>query len=447
MARLKVLVVDSFAGRGAKRPRSQSLGRQAEVMLHTLLADLEALAGVEVTTIAADPAPGRIAGMAEPMTGDPGADVADSASAHATTHVATHAVHDPATRPTAHAHMHGTRDPVDQAPGSAEGQAPRYANVHSARHTGAYRKSHADGPLTKHSTGYPTVQAAEQVPPYMAAEAVGLSLERAAVQPAASRFGVQFDACLQAADAVWPLALESAGALEHLSREILRARRILLGSVPGAVQVAGSKLKLAQVLAEGGVATVATYSPHDAVPWDGGAWVVKPDDGAGCLHTMLFSDRAAALAWIRANGADGYVLQPFVPGRPGSLSLICCDGMARVLSCNQERVAMRDNRFHVLGSIVSGLADDDGMLERLAQQVAAALPGLWGYVGVDFILTAHGAVVLDVNPRLTAAYAGLHASIDHNPAGLVLDLLNGSGMMPSPAPGRRRPVSVDIGAP
>jgi predicted ATP-grasp superfamily ATP-dependent carboligase len=28
-------------------------------------------------------------------------------------------------------------------------------------------------------------------------------------------------------------------------------------------------------------------------------------------------------------------------------------------------------------------------------------------------------VVLDVNPRLTAAYAGLHASIGRNPAGLV----------------------------
>lgn len=108
---------------------------------------------------------------------------------------------------------------------------------------------------------------------------------------------------------------------------------------------------------------------------------------------------------------------------------------------------MRDNRFHVLGSIVNGLSDDDGALARLAQQVAAAIPSLWGYVGVDFILTAHGAVVLDVNPRLTPAYAGLHASIAHNPAALVLDLLKGSGAMPPPMAGMRRPVSVDIGSP
>jgi len=262
----------------------------------------------------------------------------------------------------------------------------------------------------------------------------------------AHRFGAHFAAGLQTADAVWPLASESDGVLERLSRDVLHGKRVLLGSAPGAVEVAASKLKLARVLADGGVAVAATYSPHAALPADGGPWVVKPDNGAGCLDTRLFSDRTAALAWIRANAADGYVLQPFVAGKLGSLSLICCDGMAQVLACNQERVAMRDNRFHFLGSVVNGLADEDGALACLAQQVAAAIPSLWGYVGVDFVLTARGATVLDVNPRLTAAYAGLHASTGCNPAGLVLDLLKSPAAMPA-RPGMRRAVSVDVGTP
>jgi predicted ATP-grasp superfamily ATP-dependent carboligase len=257
-------------------------------------------------------------------------------------------------------------------------------------------------------------------------------------------FGADFAAGMHAADAVWPLARDSEGILERLSRGILGGKRILLGSAPGAIEVAASKLRLARVLADGGVAAVATYSPHAPLPQDGGAWVVKPDDGAGCLDTRLFNDRSAALAWIRASATDGYVLQPFVGGKLGSLSLICCDGVARVLACNQERVAMRDNRFHFLGSVVNGLADDNGALARMGQQVAAAIPSLWGYVGVDFVLGAHGAVVLDVNPRLTAAYAGLHASIGCNPAGLVLDLLKGPVAMAAPAQ-IRRAVSVDVG--
>jgi predicted ATP-grasp superfamily ATP-dependent carboligase len=260
-------------------------------------------------------------------------------------------------------------------------------------------------------------------------------------QPA---FSERFEACLEAADAVWPLASESEGLLESLSRDILRANRILLGSAPGAVQVAASKLKVARALADGGVPVAATYSPHAALPDERGAWVVKPDDGAGCFNIRLFSDRAAALAWIRAAAAEGYVLQPFIAGKLGSLSLLCCDGVARVLSCNLERVAMRNNRFHFLGSTVNGLDDPDGSLDRLAQQVAAAIPSLWGYVGVDFVLTDHGAVVLDVNPRLTAAYAGLHASIGRNPAAMVIELLKGPAAMPGPVSARRA-VSVDLG--
>jgi hypothetical protein len=56
-------------------------------------------------------------------------------------------------------------------------------------------------------------------------------------------FGERFEACMQAADAVWPLASESEGLLERLSREILRCKRILLGSAPGAVRVAAASLR------------------------------------------------------------------------------------------------------------------------------------------------------------------------------------------------------------
>ena len=256
-------------------------------------------------------------------------------------------------------------------------------------------------------------------------------------------FAERFAACLQTADAVWPLAPESDGLLENLSRDILRGKRILLGSAPGAVRVAASKFKVARALAEGGVPTVPTYRPHASLPGGEGAWVVKPDDGAGCADTRLFGNRAAALAWIRTSAEQGYILQPFVSGKLASLSLLCCDGTARLLARNLERVVVHDNRFHFLGSIVNGLVDADGALERLAQQVAAALPTLWGYVGVDIILTGQGAVVLDVNPRLTAAYAGLHASIGCNPAALVIDLLKGPAAMSAP-PARCRVVSVDV---
>jgi tyramine---L-glutamate ligase len=256
--------------------------------------------------------------------------------------------------------------------------------------------------------------------------------------------GARFEAGVEAADAVWLVAPEFGGILERLSRHVLRRKRILLGSTPGAVRVASSKLRTVRILARAGVTVVDTYSPHDTLPGNIDAWVVKPDNGSGCIDTRLFSGAGSALAWIAANGGERYVLQPFIAGQPCSLSLICCDGVARVLGCNEQRIAVRDNQFHFLGSTVNRMTDSTGQFERLAQKIVAAIPGLWGYVGIDFILAGNGAIVLEVNPRMTTSCAGLHASLGCNPAQLVLGLLRGPAGLDLPS-FKPVAVSVDVG--
>ncbi|HEX8603259.1 MAG TPA: ATP-grasp domain-containing protein [Pseudoduganella sp.] len=286
-----------------------------------------------------------------------------------------------------------------------------------------------------------------------------LTFDDVAARPAGLPFDRQFTQCVLAADAVWPLAPVAGGILERLSGDVLRHRRILLGSTPDAVRIAASKRSTCATLQRAGVPTVATFSPGDSLPAGIGAWVAKPDDGAGCVDTRLFHDSGAAQASAAAQRGREQVLQPFVAGRVGSLSLLCRDGVARVLGCNELRMAVHDNQFRFLGSTVNGLASLAPQLEVLAQAVAAALPGLWGYAGVDFILAEGGALVLDVNPRLTVSYAGLHASTGINPAGAVLGLLQETPAQPvvqqhSQAPLRSQPaqptrapalpVSVDV---
>lgn len=43
--------------------------------------------------------------------------------------------------------------------------------------------------------------------------------------------------------------------------------------------------------------------------------------------------------------------------------------------------------------------------------MAEAIPGLEGLFGIDILLTAEGPVVVEVNPRLTTAYAGLRRAL------------------------------------
>lgn len=252
----------------------------------------------------------------------------------------------------------------------------------------------------------------------------------AVVIPVRNGFESYFTDCMEQADAVWLIAPESDDILENLSRQILSHNRILLGSTPAAIHIAASKLRTVRALAEAGIPVVETYTPEDVLPQHiaASAWVVKPDKGAGCRNSRIFSSPPKALAWIAANSDDNFILQPFMSGQPCSLCLICCNGVARVLSCNKQRIAVRDNQLYFLGSTINSFVDVTGDLDRLAQDIAAAIPGLWGYVGVDFIFTDTGPVVLEVNPQMTSSCAGLHASIDCNPAELVLGLLHETGM-------------------
>lgn len=256
-------------------------------------------------------------------------------------------------------------------------------------------------------------------------------------------------ACLSQTDAAWPVAPESAGALGQASAEILRHDRMLIGCRPDAVAIFASKHGTARRLRAAGVAVIDTFRLDEAPALSqgkaGGAWVVKPDDGAGCSDTRIFPDRDAARAWIAEHDPARYVMQPYIHGKPRSISMVCADGRVLLMSVNEQRMAVFDNQLHHLGCTVSGVDGMQHEARALAERVMAAVPGLWGYVGIDFIMSADGPVVLEVNPRITISHAGMRQSVGHNPARLVVELLRDGQCAPLEA-GRVRPVSIDAHA-
>lgn len=246
------------------------------------------------------------------------------------------------------------------------------------------------------------------------------------------------------ADAVWPVVPESGGMLERASCHILESGSLLIGSRPEAVSVATSKYRTSQVLKAAGIAVVATCRLDDALPGGASAWVVKPDDGAGCSETRIFADSAAARAAIEERDSGQYVMQPYIHGAHRSIAMVCADNRVLMQSVNEQRIAVFDNQLHYMGSTVNSVREQREC-RALAEQVMAALPGLWGYVGIDFIMAADGPVVLEVNPRVTVSHAGLRQSTGHNPAQLLLSLLRGERCAPLEAR-RIKPVSIDINA-
>jgi predicted ATP-grasp superfamily ATP-dependent carboligase len=221
-------------------------------------------------------------------------------------------------------------------------------------------------------------------------------------------------------DLCWIIAPETDGLLFRLHQAVGKARWI--GCSAPAIRLAASKRATCLALAAAGIATPLAFTAghHDG-------WIVKPDDGAGSLDTRHHATRAAAEEDLlsRRRAGQSALLQAFVSGEPLSIALIAGPDLARPVAFNRQHLE-RDAAgwLHDQGVQPAAL-DPSGpqaaALRSLATRVAAALPGLRGYVGIDLVWNERkGPVVIEVNPRVTCAYVGLSAILQRNLAADIL---------------------------
>jgi tyramine---L-glutamate ligase len=224
-------------------------------------------------------------------------------------------------------------------------------------------------------------------------------------------------------DACWIVAPETEGVLARLHEAVGAARWI--GCDAEAIRIGSSKRATVAALDARGIAT-----PLSLAAAHNGRWIVKPDDGAGCSDTRVHAHFDAALADVRARERTGQsaALEPFVEGEAMSVSLLAGPEGAEAIAFNRQCIAIDANgRLEDLG--VESHAFDPRhdprapRLHALAREIAAALPGLRGFVGFDFVWhPVRGPVVIEVNPRLTCAYVGLSAKLGRRLAAEVLAL-------------------------
>ena len=235
------------------------------------------------------------------------------------------------------------------------------------------------------------------------------------------QFTADFRKCLKMSDAVWTIAPESKGILEGLNRDVLDAGKRLLGCHPDTVCIAASKSVTSQRLNNNGIMASPTFTTPYELECDGPV-IVKPDDGVGCERTYYFPDLASAQTWSRTCEQTDFVYQQYFAGEALSLSVVCSCADTQLLAVNRQIIHRDNDKLHFLGVDVNAIKDTGGKYARLSEQVTSAIPGLWGYIGIDLIETAYGPVILEINPRTTVSYVGIRSVLDFNLAEKILGL-------------------------
>ncbi len=212
-------------------------------------------------------------------------------------------------------------------------------------------------------------------------------------------------------DAVWPIAPESGGVLECLSRDCEAAHKILLNSPSTAVAIAASKRRTIERLHQAGVPVVPTRAFRGYRPVF--PLVIKPDDGISCQGIRIIRSPEEWDAALFAINPLHYVVQPLLDGDSLSFSALFDRGEASLLSCNRQVVVHRAGGLQ-LDAVEVNAVPCTAEHQALVAAVARAMPELRGYAGIDLLETARGLKVLEINPRLTTSASGLRAALNYN---------------------------------
>ena len=233
---------------------------------------------------------------------------------------------------------------------------------------------------------------------------------------------------MQVVDAVFLIAPETDNLLHYLTQMATLKGKLVLGCGLDAIDITSNKMATYLALKRTGITTIATFTvehwiKHEALKKNV-AWLAKPNDGAGCEATVSFGDAENLMHWLTHNKKhNSHIIQPFQVGTPASISCVMHQGRAQVLSCNRQIIEINQHTLSFKGVIVNGMREYWQAFESIASQIASAFLSLAGYVGIDVIVNENTVFVVEINPRLTTSYVGLHEATGQNPAKLIINTL------------------------
>ncbi|WP_348304241.1 ATP-grasp domain-containing protein [Methanothrix sp.] len=207
--------------------------------------------------------------------------------------------------------------------------------------------------------------------------------------------GRDFASLLQSIEANACLLIAPDGLQPHFL-EIIEGRTANLGSSPAAARLAADKLLCSRALARAGVPVAEIVDRPDPVDKGCLQYVVKPRTGSGSERVRISSFARAGPDEIVTRYHEGLHLSAsFIVGNEGFLPL----------TLNRQLIDFADGKISYQGSQVPYRTPRAAEIWEAAEKAAAIL-GLRGYAGIDFVLGEKPWAV-DVNARPTTSIIGI----------------------------------------
>ncbi|MHA1383160.1 MAG: ATP-grasp domain-containing protein [Candidatus Helarchaeota archaeon] len=247
-------------------------------------------------------------------------------------------------------------------------------------------------------------------------------------------FKVKFDNILsQDIDAVFIIAPEIDNILFRLVKRVEDKKIIVLGPTSNAIKITADKFQTIKKLLN--VAKIPKTEllsikipPEEVIQISkkvGLPFIMKPIDGIAAMGISLINKREEIIKGIECikqeSNEDKYIIQEYIKGIDASLSLLVGKEAIIPLTLNYQNIDLKEADYRGGYTPLENPLKDE-IIEQ-SKNIVKKIPGLKGYVGIDYVITPEKAYFMEINPRLTTSYIGLRSVCKQNVANAIIDLI------------------------
>ena len=143
-------------------------------------------------------------------------------------------------------------------------------------------------------------------------------------------------------------------------------------------------------------------------------YILKDRLGAGCSYVRLTKKNE-----LEEYYSENMIVQPFIDGDHCSLSVFFSNSNFRLLTINKQNIGTTNCMLRLKSLIINVNQNLYLDILPIISNIKKSLPGLFGFVGIDFLLRGREIYIVEINPRLTTSFSGLYETIGCN----MIDLL------------------------
>ncbi|MBE6486602.1 MAG: ATP-grasp domain-containing protein [Methanosphaera stadtmanae] len=120
---------------------------------------------------------------------------------------------------------------------------------------------------------------------------------------------------------------------------------------------------------------------------------------------------------------DYLLVQEYIKGTPISVSLICNNNNIIFLSINSQEIIQNDNKIGYTGCKTPIDHPLKNELTEISNNIVKCIPGLKGFVGIDYIIQNEKIYFVEINSRITTPYIVLQKNCNQNLTNSIIEFV------------------------